>query len=95
MTKSEKNSEREHNAESRGWHGWGTDAWALHVGPLPGRKSVCLYYESGCIIDPLAYFRDDESAFRALAIIDNIVKLHRQDVAEHSDGSVSDIEKPT
>ena len=56
-----------------GWHGWGTDAWSLHVGPLPGRKSVCLYYESGCTIDALAYFRDDESAFRALAILDRLV----------------------
>lgn len=71
--------------ESTGWHGWGGDGWSLHVGPLPGRKSVCLYSHIGSIVEPLAYFRDDESAFRALAMFDRIVNLlHAQ-----YDGDVS------
>lgn len=72
--------------DSVGWHGWGTDHWSLHIGPLPGRKSVCLYYMSGAVLDTLAFFRDYESAFRALAMIDKVVALAQR----HIDGSGAD-----
>lgn len=65
-------------AEKRaGWHGWGMADWSLHVGTLPGRKSVCLYSHIGSVVEPLAYFRDDESAFRALEMLDRLVHARR------------------
>lgn len=57
------------------WHGWGMPPGnqALHIGPVPGRKSVCLYAMDGSVMWTLAYFRDEEEAQRAMAIIDKLV----------------------
>jgi hypothetical protein len=58
--------------EAQGFHGWGTEDWALHVGRLPGRKSICLYERDGSAIRTLAFFRSDEDAQRALRAIDRL-----------------------
>lgn len=61
------------------WHGWARSddlrekGEALHIGPLPGRKSVCLYVIKGSVLTPLAYFRNEEAAERALALLDRLV----------------------
>lgn len=58
------------------WHGiavvppGGDQSDALHIGPLPGRKQIALYLVSHGRSTVLAYFRDEESARRALAWID-------------------------
>ena len=45
----------------------------LHIGPLPGRKSIALYstYRSTTVV--LAYFRNEIAARRALNELDFIV----------------------
>jgi hypothetical protein len=55
------------------WHGWRVGAGkSIHVGPLPARKSVALYAAAGGRVDVLAYFRNEEDAERALALIDRL-----------------------
>lgn len=59
------------------WHGWG---WKdnrrpdLHIGPLPGRKQLCLYLEDhtdgNVSIRVLAYFKHRRDAYAALCAID-------------------------
>jgi hypothetical protein len=72
------------------WHGFARDeplASALHVGRMPGRKSVCLYiarrnqHENGigCEVEPLAYFRSDEAAREALALLDHLIPTRPQE----------------
>jgi hypothetical protein len=59
---------------ARDWHGWSrqdSDRGAMHVGMLPGRKSVCLYTVRGSVLDVLAYFRDEDHAWDALAWLDD------------------------
>lgn len=56
------------------WHGWRIGGMCLHVGPLPGRKSVCLYRLDGTTIKPLAYFADEERAYAALEVITAIAE---------------------
>lgn len=62
------------------WHGWsrtkGFSGRALHVGPLPGRKSICLYtmdYTDGAAMHVHAYFRSETEARRALATLDELL----------------------
>ncbi len=57
------------------WHGWGfsNEKTALHIGKLPNRKQVCLYIIEGSVLEPLAYFRTEESARRALALIEHLL----------------------
>lgn len=56
------------------WHGWSIgDSPAIHVGPLPGRKSIVLYKVDGSVLTPLAYFRTEEAAAVALSLLDEIV----------------------
>ena len=56
------------------WHGWKrADGPALHIGELPGRKSVVLYKIDGSVLTPLAYFRSVEGAEDALSILDDLV----------------------
>lgn len=62
------------------WHGWSRGEQytgvALHIGPLPGRKSICLYtmdYRDGAVLYVHAYFRSEEEARRALDTLDNLV----------------------
>jgi hypothetical protein len=59
------------------WHGWGwTDDRRpeLHIGPLPGRKQLCLYLEDksdgNVHIRVLAFFRYPRDAHAAMAAID-------------------------
>lgn len=54
------------------WHGWRISGKALHVGPLPSRKSVCLYVLDGCTIRTLAFFPDEDKAREALAMLSKI-----------------------
>lgn len=59
-------------AEER-WHGWTVAGKSLHVGPLPGRKSICLYTsEANVGIRPLAYFRSEDDADACLAWLDRL-----------------------
>ena len=58
------------------WHGWGiVGRGSLHVGRLPGRKSVCLYVvrkheNGGASIDTLAFFPTEEKACEMLDWLD-------------------------
>lgn len=60
---------------ARDWHGWSRGGVALHIGPLPGRKSVCLYTHVGCTIEPVAYFRSVDDAQRALNVLDHLLRV--------------------
>ena len=52
------------------WHGWRVNGMSLHVGHLPGRKSVCLYRLDSTRIEVLAYFRSEDHARRCLEVLD-------------------------
>lgn len=56
------------------WHGWAIEARlaarSLHIGPMPGRKSICLYEQQGGRIRVYAYFRDEQAALDARALMD-------------------------
>ena len=59
------------------WHGYGLiqpdgTREALHIGPMRGRKAICLYIVSGVNGYPLAYFRSAADARRALAFIERL-----------------------
>jgi hypothetical protein len=57
------------------WHGWsagGDRAQALHIGHLPGRRSVALYTEGHGTLNVLAYFRSEQDAEVAMLFIDRI-----------------------
>ena len=64
------------------WHGWSRSEMpytseALHIGPLPGRKSICLYsmdYKDGAVMSVHAYFRSEDEAKHALAILDRLMR---------------------
>jgi hypothetical protein len=62
------------------WHGWHVPLFdaSLHVGHLPGRKSLCLYvevtHEGDNYIDPLAYFRNEHYAQAGLMFLDELVR---------------------
>ena len=45
----------------------------LHIGPLPRRTGIALYIDGGPKIVPLAYFRFEAEARRAMAAIDRLV----------------------
>ena len=62
------------------WHGWsrrtGYTGRSLHIGPLPGRKSICLYtmdYTNGAVMYVHAYFRNEDEARRALETLDGLI----------------------
>lgn len=57
------------------WHGWSREgsALALHVGPLPGRKSICLYSIDGSVIRTHAFFRDEQSAREAMGVLESLI----------------------
>lgn len=62
------------------WHGWSRtgkyEGEALHIGPLPGRKSICLYtmdYRDGAAMYVHAYFRSEDEARHALAVMDRFL----------------------
>lgn len=52
------------------------DQVALHIGPLPGRKQICLYghNERPGVISVYAFFPTEEKAREAKLILDRIVK---------------------
>lgn len=54
------------------WHGWSVGGKAIHVGPLPRRKSICLYTVIGNTISPLAYFKTEDDAKALLDILDGM-----------------------
>ena len=55
------------------WHGWSRAGTALHVGPLPGRKSIALYAIEGGVMHTLAYFSSEADAERAVEALDWIM----------------------
>ena len=57
------------------WHGWGRGESALHVGPLPGRKSICLYSIVGSVMNVHAYFRSEYEAQLALRLLDLFIPV--------------------
>ena len=65
------------------WHGWGFEDSSIHIGPMPGRKSVCLYAVEGSVLSPLAYFRDTESATKALAMLDKLALAVAREEQNH------------
>jgi hypothetical protein len=62
------------------WHGWTAGASTVHVGPLPGRKSICLYevVDGGTTIRTLAFFQDEDKARRALEHLDSLARARRR-----------------
>ena len=58
------------------WHGWrrSDSGMALHIGPLPGRKSICLYEEGNGYIDVFAFFTSEAKARKALELLDSFVE---------------------
>lgn len=52
------------------WHGWTVAGMTVHVGPLPGRKSICLYRVDRSVIRPLAYFPGQAQAQECLLFLD-------------------------
>lgn len=63
------------------WHGWSRGqkpytGKALHVGPLPGRKSIALYtmdYTDGAVMRVHAYFRNEDEARDALETLEYLL----------------------
>lgn len=63
------------------WHGWSRSkepftGETIHVGPLPGRKSVALYtmdYRDGAVMRVHAYFRSEEEAANFLGALDRLL----------------------
>jgi hypothetical protein len=57
------------------WHGW--SRWdgkrTLHIGPLPGRKSLCLYTMAGSVMEVHAYFRSEKEARKAMKTLDYLM----------------------
>lgn len=68
------------------WHGWSKSpepgARALHIGPMPGRKSICLSESDGTSSTVLAYFRDEASAEKAMALLDWLLEPKMGDEVE-------------
>ncbi len=58
------------------WHGWrlSTDpnGYSVHIGHLPGRKSVTLYSEDDDTFHVLAYFQSEEMAHEMADWIDRM-----------------------
>jgi len=56
------------------WHGWSNPGGSssLHVGPLPGRKQICLYHILDGTITVLAFFKTQFLAGQALWWIDRL-----------------------
>lgn len=59
-------------------HGWRVGTKAIHVGTLPGRKSICLYFDYGSVIRTIAFFRNDKDARECLDALDSLATGHSQ-----------------
>jgi len=61
------------------FHGWAARSGgpALHIGELPGRKSVCLYTIEAGVIRTHAFFKSSDDAERVVAIIDRLTGVAR------------------
>lgn len=61
-------------SEEHEWHGWARSerigARSLHIGPLPGRRSIALYEQQGGRLRVYAYFRSEFAAEDARALLD-------------------------
>lgn len=61
------------NAEEFIGHGWQLPGGkAIHVGRLPERKQVALYFEVGAKLWPVAYFRAEADAREVLDALDKL-----------------------
>lgn len=57
------------------WHGWQFgDRGRLHIGPLPGRKSICVYTIQGSVLHVHAYARSEDEARALLAFLDGVLR---------------------
>lgn len=53
------------------WHGWEFPGiGTIHIGPVPTRKSICLYTIQGSVMDVHAYFRTEDHARTLLTFLD-------------------------
>lgn len=73
MSTSEPGQEAEVLTE-QDWHGWTVGDVSVHVGPLPGRKSVCLYAVNGGALHTLAFFRTEYDAQSCLWFLDKLAR---------------------
>lgn len=66
--------EKKHSDPIMGWHGFefGDDKTQLFIGPLPGRKSICLYAIDDDGVSVLAFFKTKEKAEKALSLLDRL-----------------------
>lgn len=56
---------------SADWHGWEfRDGTKLHIGPVPTRKSVCIYTVEDSVMHVIAYCRSEEEGRRLLRFLD-------------------------
>jgi hypothetical protein len=46
---------------------------ALHIGPVPERKSIAIYLRDGVRPMPVAYFKTPEDARAVLAFLDTLI----------------------
>lgn len=54
------------------WHGWKIgERGTLHVGPLPGRRSICVYLIEGSVMRTVAFARDEDDARRLVSFLDD------------------------
>lgn len=75
------------------WHGWkrgftsgeGTSSPSLHIGPLPGRKSIALYEVDGGVIRAFAYFPNEEAARNCQRRLDSIMHVKQSQEATPND----------
>ena len=60
------------------WHGWGrtddAECAQIHIGPIPGAKSIALYLQRGSKLLPCAYFKDEARAREALKALDALLE---------------------
>lgn len=54
------------------WHGWQIgQRGTLHVGPLPGRKQICVYLIEGSVMRTVAFCRTEAEGLRLVAFLDD------------------------
>jgi len=57
------------------WHGWQlVDGPSLHIGPVPGRRSIGLFVIVGSTLTPLAYFTSEDHARAALDLLTTMIE---------------------
>lgn len=60
-------------------HGWERDGTVLAIGLVPTRTLPCLYSQQGAVVQVYGTFRDWSAAYDAMAVIDHIVGVAKDD----------------